>query len=194
MSDRFNNAARTASACLACAVAAFPSLALAQEHRGARSVPLLPAYQQECSSCHVAYQPWMLPAGSWQRIVNNLERHFGTDASLDDATVKQLEQWLTAQAGPAFSAPQDARALSMKVPPADDDRSSAWFAIKEYETETGHPPEDRITRSAWFWRVHRKISAAAWRQLGTRSMSSCEACHTTADQGDFDERNVRIPE
>lgn len=35
-----------------------------------QSVPLLPKYQQECSSCHVAYPPDMLPAASWQRLMN----------------------------------------------------------------------------------------------------------------------------
>ncbi|NML15911.1 hypothetical protein [Azohydromonas caseinilytica] len=41
-----------------------PAAVLADDHRG---VPLLPAYRQECGSCHVAYPPGMLPAASWQR-------------------------------------------------------------------------------------------------------------------------------
>ena len=30
----------------------------------APSVPLLPKYRQECSACHVAYPPGMLPTAS----------------------------------------------------------------------------------------------------------------------------------
>ena len=41
----------------------------------------------------------MLPARSWQRIMSGLDQHFGTDASLDAATVAQLGQWLQTHAG-----------------------------------------------------------------------------------------------
>ena len=63
----------------------------------APSVPLLPKYRQECSACHVAYPPGMLPAASWQRVMGNLQNHYGTDASLDAATIQELSGWLKAQ-------------------------------------------------------------------------------------------------
>ncbi|MGE5649720.1 MAG: diheme cytochrome c [Bacillota bacterium] len=135
--------------------------ALADGHHGTR-VPLLHAYQQECSSCHVAYPPGMLPAASWQRLMHNLPRHFGTDASLDAATVQQLSAWLTANAG-----------SERRVSEA--------------------PPQDRITRSAWFVRKHDEVPAAVWKRAAVKSPSNCAACHTRADQGDFDEDYVRIP-
>jgi hypothetical protein len=34
----------------------------------------------------------MLPAASWQRLMGNLPRHFGTDASLDAATTAAAER------------------------------------------------------------------------------------------------------
>ena len=49
-----------------------------------RTVP--PAYVQECGSCHAAYPPGMLPARSWQRVMGGLDRHYGSDASLDAPT------------------------------------------------------------------------------------------------------------
>jgi hypothetical protein len=73
--------------------------AAADDEQRAARVPLLPKYQQECAACHVAYSPGMLPAASWQRVMHNLPHHYGTDASLDPATVKQLATWLTAYAG-----------------------------------------------------------------------------------------------
>src|SRR5690606_37122372 len=48
--------------------------------------PLLNAYQEECGACHLPYPPGLLPAASWQRIMQDLAHHFGTDASLDAAT------------------------------------------------------------------------------------------------------------
>ena len=127
-----------------------------------RMVPLLPKYQQECAACHTAYPPTMMPAASWNRIMNNLPHHFGTDASLDPATVKELSGWINAHAG-------------------------------TYKRVSEEPPQDRITRTAWFVRKHDEVSAATWKRASVKSASNCSACHTTADKGDFNEHNVRIP-
>jgi len=55
------------------------------------------------------------------------------------------------------------------------------------------PPEDRITTSAWFIRKHDEVPAAAWKRPAVKSATNCTACHTRADQGDFNEHTVRIP-
>jgi Dihaem cytochrome c len=55
------------------------------------------------------------------------------------------------------------------------------------------PPEDRITRSAWFTRKHDEVAAATWKRPAVRSAANCSACHAQADRGDFNESNVRIP-
>lgn len=136
--------------------------AVADDEQRTPRVPMLPLYLQECAACHVAYPPGMLPAVSWQRVMNDLPHHFGTDASLDTATVKELASWLNANAG-------------------------------AYKHASERPPEDRITRSAWFIREHDEVPAATWKLPVVRSASNCIACHTRADQGDFSERHVRIP-
>jgi ABC-type Zn2+ transport system substrate-binding protein/surface adhesin len=46
--------------------------------------------KEECGSCHIVYPPNLLPAESWRALMGNLNKHFGTDASLDAATQKQL--------------------------------------------------------------------------------------------------------
>jgi hypothetical protein len=55
------------------------------------------------------------------------------------------------------------------------------------------PPQDRITRSAWFLRQHDEVPAAAWKLPPVKSPANCAACHAGAEQGDFDEHRVRIP-
>lgn len=129
---------------------------------GRRTVPLLPRYAQECGACHVAYPPGLLPKASWQRLMRDLPHHFGSDASVDDATLKELDTWLAANAG---SGRRTAEA----------------------------PPQDRITRSQWFIREHRKVAPALWKSPLVKSAANCAACHTQAAQGDFDEDTVRIP-
>ena len=55
--------------------------AFADGHRA--RLPANATYRDECGSCHVAYPPGLLPAVSWQRLMSDLPRHYGTDASLD---------------------------------------------------------------------------------------------------------------
>jgi len=120
------------------------------------------AYTAECAACHTAYPPGMLPARSWQRIMTGLDKHYGTDASLDDATVKQLSSWLQANAG-------------------------------TYKRVAEAPPQDRITRSAWFERKHREIEPAVWKHASVKSAANCAACHTGADKGNYDDDNLKFP-
>lgn len=139
------------------------SASLSPADEGRRlSVPLLPTYQQECAACHIAYPPGLLPAASWQRIGQNLAKHYGSDASLDPATVAQLSQWLSANAATGKRAREA-------------------------------PPEDRITRSAWFVREHDEVPAATWKRASIKSAANCAACHGGAEQGDFNEHRIRIP-
>jgi mono/diheme cytochrome c family protein len=94
--------------------------------------------------------------------MTGLDRHYGTDATLDAATLKQLDAWLQAHAG-------------------------------TYKRVTGEPPEDRITRSAWFERKHRKIDAPVWKLPDVQSAANCAACHGGAAQGRFDDEELRQP-
>ena len=55
------------------------------------------------------------------------------------------------------------------------------------------PPQDRITQSRWFKHEHDEIAPDVWLRPKIKSASNCMACHTSADRGDFDEDNVRIP-
>ncbi len=120
-------------------------------------------YRQECAACHIAYPPAMLPAASWQRLLNHLPRHYGTDASLDSASVQQLARWLGTEAA---------------------------RGRREYKDM---PADDRITRSGWFVRKHDELPPAVWKRPSVKSASNCMACHAGADKGDFNEHNVHIP-
>ncbi|WP_119964471.1 diheme cytochrome c [Simplicispira lacusdiani] len=134
-------------------------------HADSREMPasaMPPAYVQECGSCHMAFPPGMLPARSWTRLMAGLDKHYGTDAALDEPTRRAIDAWLQAHAGTS----------------------------KRVREE---PPQDRITRSAWFERKHREVAPEVWKRPAVNSRAHCSACHTRADQGDFDDDRVRIP-
>ncbi len=68
------------------------SSALAES--GSRQPP--PAkYIEECASCHAPFPAPMLPAASWKAVMSSLDKHFGTDASVDPTTTQALSTWLT---------------------------------------------------------------------------------------------------
>ncbi|WP_298607072.1 diheme cytochrome c [uncultured Thiothrix sp.] len=119
-------------------------------------------WKAECSACHMAYPPGLLPASSWQAMMGGLDKHFGTDASLDEAAVKEILPFLEANAAP------------------EPRKSSA-------------EPTLRITETAWFKHEHDEISALTWKNPKIKSAANCAACHTQAEQGNFDEDTVRIP-
>jgi mono/diheme cytochrome c family protein len=152
---------------LVCVVALLAGLAASIAAAESESTPtlinVLPKYRQECAACHIAYPPGMLPAASWQRILGNLQHHFGTDASLDADSVRQISTWLAANSA------------------ADAAAHAA-------------PPEDRITRSNWFRQEHAEVPAAVWKRPMIKSASNCAACHTRAEQGNFNEHFIRIPQ
>ena len=150
---------RPAAVLLALAGAASTALA---DSRAMPAHSMPPAYRQQCAACHLASPPGMLPAAAWNRFLGRLDQHYGSDASLDPALVRQIGTWLEANA-------------------------STYKRVRE------QPPQDRITRSAWFERKHRELDAAVWQRASVGSRANCMACHTRADRGDFNDDRVRIP-
>jgi hypothetical protein len=53
----------------------------------------------ECGSCHVAYPPRLLPAESWRALMAGLDKHFGSDASLDAPAAREIGAFLDKHAG-----------------------------------------------------------------------------------------------
>ena len=130
-------------------------------------------YTDECGSCHFAYQPGLLPAQSWERIMAGLEDHFGENAELDEQKRQQIAQYLMQNS-------------AGQVPQGLPQRISASLG-------SDNPPL-RVTETRFFRHEHDEIP----QRLVTgndkvRSFSNCDACHTRAKQGSFREHEIRIP-
>lgn len=74
-----------------------------------RGRPVMPAqnnakWQAECSSCHLAFPPGLLPATSWQKLMGGLDKHLGTDASLSPADTKEITDFLVKNASNRWTA------------------------------------------------------------------------------------------
>lgn len=130
-------------------------------------------YKDECASCHMAYPSQLLPARSWVKILDSLDKHFGDNASLDPETIKTLKTYL--QANSADSA---------------DSRRARRITRSLAADETPL----RITELPYFRREHREIPARyITANPKVKSLSNCVACHAGAEQGRFNEHDVKIP-
>jgi hypothetical protein len=137
---------------------------------GAKIFPLSATYKEECGSCHVAYPPELMSQASWRGVMRGLDKHFGSDASLDRAKAAEISAFLDANA-------------------AGRDK----YATVDAEGR----PLLRITDGAWFRREHRDghdgITPAVWKSPAVKSAANCGACHRGAEQGDYSESKIRIP-
>ena len=132
-----------------------------------------PLYKAECSSCHMAYPPGLLTSASWSKIMAGLDNHFGENAELDAETQKILTEFLIDN-----SADQS------------DNRRSREFSSA---VQASDPPL-RITETAFFKRKHHELPArlvSGNPEVG--SFSQCNVCHKQAEQGRFNEHDIRIP-
>lgn len=122
------------------------------------------AWRQECSACHMAYPPQLLPASSWRAIMQGLDQHFGTDASLDPQQQADILRFLETNAGGPGRPSTDGKPLL------------------------------RITETRWFVHEHsEELPATIWNRPSVKSPANCMACHTAADRGDYGERTLRVP-
>lgn len=130
-------------------------------------------YKEECSGCHIAYPAWLLPARSWNRIMTNLNNHFGDNASLDAESRNILNQYLQKNS-------------------VDNSNKHHANRIKR-SIKPGSIPT-RITELRYFKREHRVIpSRLVKANPRVKSLSNCESCHQGVEQGSFNEHQIHIP-
>ncbi len=130
-------------------------------------------YVEGCGGCHFPYQPGFLPARSWEKIMNGLEDHFGENAELADEEAARIRDFLLTNAA---------------------GQVNSGLSNKMMSTLGKDPAPLRITETRFFRHEHDEIPLRMVKgNSNIGSFSNCDACHTQALQGSFDERQVRIP-
>ena len=134
-------------------------------------------YQEECEECHFAYQPGLLPAKSWEALLNAdaLRKHFGVDAELDNDTLKVIHDYAV-----------------------DNAADKSWYKrsrkIAVAVATTEGPVPLRITELRYISRKHRDIPEKMIKgNKGVKSLSFCDKCHTQASNGVYDVDTVSVP-
>ncbi|SHJ90232.1 Dihaem cytochrome c [Desulfatibacillum alkenivorans DSM 16219] len=126
-----------------------------------------------CGGCHFAYPPWLLPSGSWTKLLDNADDHFGETIDLSPEDLAALRDYLTNNAA---------------------DRSGLKLSRKIMQSLSGDTPL-RVTEVRYLIREHRDddLPAGVFERASVGGMGNCIACHTGAANGDFDDDHVRIP-
>jgi hypothetical protein len=132
-----------------------------------------PVYKAECSSCHMAYPPGLLPARSWKKIMGSLDMHYGDNAELSPEAFKQVSEFLLANS-------------------ADGSDYRRSRKIMNSLSDTDVPV--RITETPYIINKHDELPDRMVKYNDkVRSLSNCNACHAKAEQGIFSEHGVNIP-
>jgi hypothetical protein len=132
-------------------------------------------YLKECGECHFAYQPGLLPARSWKKLLtaDALKNHFGDNAEIDKDALQVIYDYAVDNA-----ADKSFYKRSRKIALA---------------TAEGEAPL-RITEVRYIKRKHSEIPENIIKgNKDVKSLSNCNKCHTQADKGVFDNDTVSIP-
>lgn len=150
-----------------------PVGAFCNDHNERKTLPKVTneVYRATCGSCHFAYQPGLLPAKSWQKIVNTPGGHAGGDLSLDKKAKAEIRKYL----------------IQNSAENANSERSRKILA------SIGSSVPTKISEVLYINEKHHEISQAVFSRKAIGSRGNCVACHRTAESGDYDDDNVRIP-
>jgi len=135
------------------------------------TIAINPTYAENCGACHIAYQPGLLPSGSWDKILDDLSDHFGESIELNPESTRMISEYLKANAANSSS-----EKLSAKI-----------------MRSLGSQEPLRITEVPYIQRKHHEIQQNVLDRKAIGSLSNCAACHTTAENWIYDDDYIAIP-
>jgi hypothetical protein len=129
------------------------------------------AYKETCGGCHFAYQPGLLPSGSWAQLLASLDDHFGQSLDIDPRALTTLTVYLKENGA---------------------DKTSNRLSAKIMKSLGGSAPT-RIRDVPYISEKHHEISSNVLSRKSVGSLSNCLACHRTAESGVYEDDFVKIP-
>ena len=134
--------------------AALVTTARAESHRFAVDNA---AYRTECGSCHIAYPPALLDRDGWRAIMQGLDQHFGTDASVSESTGAELGAYV---AGSSSRKLRSAPSLRISDTP--------WFRKEHAEIAPEAWKSPTVKSAANCEACHRQASAGDYSERNVR--------------------------
>jgi cytochrome c553 len=113
------------------------------------------SFRAECGGCHLPYPPALLTAPDWQRVMARLDRHYGDNASLDEKTRRELEDFLVRNAA------DRSRMAGAGDPPRLT--ASAWFRREHRKVPESLWRDARVRSAANCGACHSRAEAGSYR-------------------------------
>lgn len=117
-----------------------------------------------CGSCHMAFQPSMLPAASWRLMMNSLDDHFDEKIVLKPDLIKSISQYHVKNAGDTEAA---GKAGQIALAGLDPNKNPL-----------------RITETPYFKQEHNFLENRILDDW-VGSTANCPVCHVGAWIGDY---------
>lgn len=114
------------------------AIATASAHAAAPTPASASTYQDECGSCHTAYPARFLKPAEWATVLGSLDRHYGTDATLDVTTAGAVARHLGVGVAPA---PASSTTALPRI------TQSSWF-LREHDEISAATFKSPAVRSA----------------------------------------------
>ena len=130
-----------------------------------------PTYIEECGDCNFEYQPELLPSGSWEKIIDGFDDHFGEELEIDTESKNVILGYLITNSA---------------------EKSSAKRAVKIMKSLGNRTPV-RITEIPYILEKHNEVDPDVFKKESIGSLSNCLACHTTAGKVVYEDDYVVIP-
>jgi len=132
-------------------------------------------WRSECSDCHLAFHPVLLPARSWQRMMDEQNDHFEEELDLDEETVAEITDFLLANS-------------------SDSGLNEVAHKIRQSIPANESPL--RITETSYWKGKHdeEEIDKRYWKSKKVQSKFNCGACHKDAKEGWFEDSNMALPD
>jgi len=113
--------------------------------------------------------PNLLPESSWKVLMNNLENHFGDDASLDAKDEKIILDFLV-----KYSAEKSTKEASFKI-------------LKSLENKD----IIAITQTSFWKDEHKNIPKNVFLHNEVKSKANCKACHSDVEKGLIEDDKIK---
>lgn len=115
-------------------------------------------FKKECESCHTLYPPFLLPGQSWEKMMSDLQNHFGENVSLDEAVNLEILEFLK-QNSAEFSK-----------------QKAAIKILKEKNSDI-----IAITKTKFWQKAHKNVDEDDF--IKAKTKSNCKFCHQEIENG-----------
>lgn len=126
-------------------------------------------FVSECGSCHTLYPPHSLPKHSWISMMNDLQNHFGDDASLGEEEHQNILDFLVQN-----SAETSTQEMSFKI-----------------SNSIGNNDIIAITQTSFWKNEHKDIPKEVFEHQEVKSKANCKVCHSDIEKGLIEDDKIK---